>query len=130
MDYIDKHLATGSVNERYLPSIRAAMAIGKKLLNKYYTLTDHAEVYRIAMGTLFLIYANLELILKSLIYVVLDPKRKLEYFCSARWEEEWIETARNIVETEFEQGYSHMGDIDDETNSEVVSFFFVTLVLR
>lgn len=56
MDYIDKHLATGSVNEEYLPSIRAAMAIGKKLLNKYYTFTDHSEVYRIAMGKLFLIY--------------------------------------------------------------------------
>jgi hypothetical protein len=56
MDYIDKHLASGSVNGKYLPSIRAAMVVGKKLLNKYYTLTDHSEVYRIAMGTLLLVY--------------------------------------------------------------------------
>ena len=56
MDYIDKHLASGSVNGTYSPSIRAAMSVGKKLLNKYYTLTDHSEVYRIAMGKLILVY--------------------------------------------------------------------------
>jgi hypothetical protein len=60
MDYIDKHLALGSVNDKYLPSIPAAMVVGKTLLNKYYTLTDHSEVYRIAMGTLLLVYDELE----------------------------------------------------------------------
>jgi len=51
MDYIDDHLASGSLNPKYLPSIQASMLIGKKLLNKYYNMTDHSEVYRIAMGT-------------------------------------------------------------------------------
>ena len=51
MDFIDKHLASGSLNQQYLPSIRASMLIGKRLLNKYYDMTDHTEVYRIAMGT-------------------------------------------------------------------------------
>jgi hypothetical protein len=60
MDYIDKHLASGSVNDKYLPSICAAMVVGKKLLNKYYTLTDHSKVYRISMGTLLLVYDELE----------------------------------------------------------------------
>jgi hypothetical protein len=50
MDYIDKHLASGSLNTKYLPSIKASMLIGKQLLNKYYDMTDHSEVYRIAMG--------------------------------------------------------------------------------
>ena len=50
MDYIDKHLASGSINTKYLPSIQASMLIGKQLLNKYYNMTDHSEVYRIAMG--------------------------------------------------------------------------------
>ena len=50
MDYIDKHLATGALNTKYLPSIQASMLIGKQLLNKYYNMTDHSEVYRIAMG--------------------------------------------------------------------------------
>ena len=51
MDFIDKHLASGSLNQQYLPSIQASMLIGKRLLNKYYDMTDHTEVYRIAMGT-------------------------------------------------------------------------------
>jgi len=50
MDYIDKHLASGALNPKYLPSIQASMLIGKRLLNKYYNMTDHSEVYRIAMG--------------------------------------------------------------------------------
>jgi hypothetical protein len=50
MDYIDKHLASGALNPKYLPSIQASMLIGKRLLNKYYNVTDHSEVYRIAMG--------------------------------------------------------------------------------
>ena len=50
MDYIDKHLASGAFNAKYLPSIQASMLIGKRLLNKYYNVTDHSEVYRIAMG--------------------------------------------------------------------------------
>ena len=50
MDYIDKHLASGALNAKYLPSIQASMLIGKRLLNKYYNMTDHSEVYRIAMG--------------------------------------------------------------------------------
>jgi hypothetical protein len=68
--------------------------------------------------------------MKFLIYLVLDPKRKLEYFRSAGWEENWINTAREIVVAEFEQGYSHMADdIDEENNSEVVSFTFVTVMV-
>ena len=50
MDSIDKHLTSGALNAKYLPSIQASMFIGKRLLNKYYNMTDHSEVYRIAMG--------------------------------------------------------------------------------
>ena len=50
MDHIDKHLATAALNKKYEPPIQAAVAIGKKLLNKYYDMTDHSELYRIAMG--------------------------------------------------------------------------------
>ena len=52
MDHIDKVLATAADNSFKLsPAIRAALAIGKTTLNKYYNLTDQSEVYRIAMGT-------------------------------------------------------------------------------
>jgi len=50
MDHIDSHLATAARNIGYSASIRAALAIGKKTLNRYYNKTDHSEVYRIAMG--------------------------------------------------------------------------------
>lgn len=50
MDYIDKHLASSSLDAKYLPSIKASMLIGKRLLNKYYDFTDYSEVYRIAMS--------------------------------------------------------------------------------
>ena len=39
---------------------------------------------------------------------MLDPKRKLDYFRSAGWEEQWIETACEIVEEEFDRGYAGM----------------------
>ena len=50
MDHIDAHLATAAQSAVYSPSIRAALAIGKETLNRYYNKTDYSEVYRIAMG--------------------------------------------------------------------------------
>jgi hypothetical protein len=50
MDHIDQHLATAAIDNKYNPAIRAALAIGKKTLNRYYDRTDHSEVYRIAMS--------------------------------------------------------------------------------
>lgn len=50
MDHIDTTLAT-TLEDMAVPlSLRAALAIGKQTLNKYYNKTDHTEVYRIAMG--------------------------------------------------------------------------------
>jgi hypothetical protein len=56
MDIIDKHLATAVLNNKYKSSIQAALVVGKKHLNKYYTMTDHSELYRIAMGMCFDLY--------------------------------------------------------------------------
>ena len=50
MDHIDAHLATASHNSKYSPAICASLALGKAHLYKYYTMTDHSEVYRIAMS--------------------------------------------------------------------------------
>jgi histidinol phosphatase-like PHP family hydrolase len=49
MDHIDQHLATAACNHTY-KCIQAAVAMGKKLLNKYYSYTDHSKLYRIAMS--------------------------------------------------------------------------------
>ncbi|KAF5324122.1 hypothetical protein D9619_011280 [Psilocybe cf. subviscida] len=92
MDHIDATLATTMDDMTVPPSIRAAVAIGKRTLNKYYNKTDHTEVYQIAM--------------------VLDPQHKLEYFTKAGWEQEWINAARNIVRDEYDRTYA-LREVDD-----------------
>jgi hypothetical protein len=57
MDHIDAHLATASQNLKFSPAIRASLALGKTHLNKYYDMTDHSEVYQIAMSE-FLIHLS------------------------------------------------------------------------
>jgi hypothetical protein len=53
MDHLDQHLATSALDLSLPASIRAAATLGKRTLNKYYTMTDLSEVYRIAMGKAF-----------------------------------------------------------------------------
>ena len=50
MDYLDQHLTTSALDLSLLASICAATTLGKHTLNKYYMLTNHSEVYWIAMG--------------------------------------------------------------------------------
>ena len=50
MDWMHAELTAASNNEAYSPAIRAALKLGMGLLNKYYSLSDNSEVYRIAMG--------------------------------------------------------------------------------
>lgn len=53
MDYIDSTLATHSVDRALKPSIRAACALAKKTLNRYYSKTDDSNVYRVSMRAYF-----------------------------------------------------------------------------
>ncbi|KAI0337368.1 hypothetical protein BDW22DRAFT_1313653, partial [Trametopsis cervina] len=73
MDLLDEKLATDSLNKSYKPCIRAALNLGKQMINKYYDKTDSSEIYRIAM--------------------MLHPSYKLSYFREHNWEPEWIKTA-------------------------------------
>ena len=50
MDHLDQHLATSALDLSLPASIRAAATLGKRTLNQYYMMTDHSEVYWIAMG--------------------------------------------------------------------------------
>ncbi len=50
MDILDEQLTTNSRDKQYLPCIRAALNQGRKVINLYYSRTDHSELYRIAMG--------------------------------------------------------------------------------
>lgn len=50
MDYINDRLSAQANDRSLSPAIKASLGLGKKTLNRYYSLTDSSEVYRIAMG--------------------------------------------------------------------------------
>ncbi|KAG1782401.1 hypothetical protein EV702DRAFT_920180, partial [Suillus placidus] len=85
MDLIDTRMTKYSRDTKYSPSIRAAVRLAKKTLDRYYELTNTSEVYRIAM--------------------ILHPRHKLTYFKSTGWEQDWIRTAETLVRDEFERSY-------------------------
>ena len=50
MDRMYDELDSMKNNAANSPALRAALTLGQKLLNKYYSLTDDADVYRIAIS--------------------------------------------------------------------------------
>jgi hypothetical protein len=104
MDYINDRLSAQANDHLLSPAIRASLGLGKKTLNRYYSLTDSSEVYRIAMGA----YSGLRFSYmdsNNFLGTVLHPRHKLSYFKSAKWEQEWIDTAEELVHDEFERSY-------------------------
>jgi hypothetical protein len=95
MDTIDEVLATNALFSKYFVTIYAALSVGKKTLNRYYEKTDFSKTYHIAMGissfTLHFIIAYCPLL------SVLHSCHKLNYFKSAKWEDDWIKTAIQLV---------------------------------
>lgn len=55
MDLIDDQFSTWLAEGTFSAPVLAAITIAKKTLNRYYSLTDDGEVYRLAMSTLALI---------------------------------------------------------------------------
>jgi len=56
MDHIDTVFTNGIINTKTLhPALRAALRIAKITLNRYYSLIDESETYRIAMGMFLLV---------------------------------------------------------------------------
>ncbi|KIM52113.1 hypothetical protein SCLCIDRAFT_40861, partial [Scleroderma citrinum Foug A] len=87
MDYIDEVFTNSALKKEVLhPAIRAAIGLGKRTLNHYYSLTDSSELYRIAM--------------------VLHPRHKLEYFKLAGWKPPWIATAHKLVNDRYDESYA------------------------
>jgi hypothetical protein len=50
MDHIDETLTSQATSRDFEPSIRAAIGLAKKTLNRYYSATDQSDVYHIAIG--------------------------------------------------------------------------------
>ena len=106
MDHIDEYKTTASQDLNYSAAIRAALALGKRTLNRYYDKTDHSEIYRIAMGMLSGWF--LPIVILNILYSVLHPCHKLNYFKKAGWDDTWIKTTQEIVCTKFDQTYAFM----------------------
>ncbi|KIK14243.1 hypothetical protein PISMIDRAFT_35759, partial [Pisolithus microcarpus 441] len=86
MDYIDEIFMTTMLDDTCLdPSIQAAVGLMKRTLNKYYSLTDMSDLYRIVM--------------------VLHPRHKLEYFRQAKWEADWIKMVGELVRRNYDSSY-------------------------
>ncbi|KAI4518011.1 hypothetical protein K525DRAFT_180728, partial [Schizophyllum commune Loenen D] len=85
MDRLDTELATFCIDNSLEPAIRAAAKLAKSTLNRYYSLTDESDVYRIAM--------------------VLHPRHKLQYFRKQGWEDAWVTAAEIITRTTWEDEY-------------------------
>jgi hypothetical protein len=58
MDKMHAELSAAAENVEYSPALLAALSLGKTLLDKYYSLTDDSEVYRIAMGVYIIIIVD------------------------------------------------------------------------
>src|ERR1700724_231524 len=101
MDHINEHIAMAAINNNYPLAIKAALAIGKKALNRYYDKTDHSEVFRIAMG----MYESYCIKLFSYLLLVLHPCHKLRYFKNAGWKDNWVKEVEEIVRSEFDRLY-------------------------
>ncbi|TFY79033.1 hypothetical protein EWM64_g4980 [Hericium alpestre] len=99
MDKLDLGL-NPATQKHYHPAIRAAMKLARNKMDRYWNMTDLSSTYRIAM--------------------VLHPGLKLQYFRNHHWEDEWIETAENLVREEYAHHYEHENDaVESEINDAV-----------
>ncbi|TFK85082.1 hypothetical protein K466DRAFT_464726, partial [Polyporus arcularius HHB13444] len=71
MDLIDNTLTKAIRNENLDDAIRTAVGLVKRVLSKYYKLSDLSSMYRIAL--------------------VMHPRHKLQYFECTGWPKAWID---------------------------------------
>ncbi|KAG2097505.1 uncharacterized protein F5147DRAFT_816504 [Suillus discolor] len=105
IDHIDEmllaHESSSSLTRNR--AVQSALTLGKKTLDRYYSLTDKSDVYRVTM--------------------VLHPRHKLQYFRMAQWDQDWIATAEQLVRNEFDLNYANLDvpdggmEIDDTEHS-------------
>jgi hypothetical protein len=55
------------------------------------------------------------------VHIVLHPRHKLQYFKATGWEQEWIDTAEEIVRDEFEKNYAVSPVVHEKSNSTEAS---------
>jgi hypothetical protein len=51
MDTIDRAFTTAAMDdEEFCLPIKLGLELGKRIMNKYYNLTDESEIYRVSIG--------------------------------------------------------------------------------
>ena len=65
-------------------------------------------------------YLNILSINLYFLNLVLHPRHKLKYFKDASWEQDWIDTAKDIVQAEFNRSYAKSELSDDESDFDTV----------
>jgi hypothetical protein len=117
MDHIDMVFTNACLpTSKFNPAVRAAIKIAKKTLNRYYSLTDASELFRITMGKLSI--SPRVAIIISFVYQVLHPRYKLGYFKAAGWTQEWIDTAEDLVRNQFDLKYTSQYSDDDDAGKD------------
>ena len=116
MDNINDRLTAQANNDAYSPAICVALGIAKKILNHYYSRTDDSEAYRIAMSKWDCLSEYIFLLISS----VLHLKYKLNYFKTAKWEQVWVDTAEELIRTEYRDKYEE----DEASDSDTVEVRF------
>ncbi|KAJ7929832.1 hypothetical protein B0H13DRAFT_1560978, partial [Mycena leptocephala] len=64
-------------------SVKMALLLATKTMNRYYGRTDESNIYRISM--------------------IIHPGLKMAYFKKQNWPSGWINNARHIVRTEYKK---------------------------
>ena len=125
MGHIDEVLTANTVERQFSAAIRAALTMGKRTLNHYYTKTDLSEVYRIAMGVYFgTVWQKC-----SNFFPVLHPRHKLIYFRNAGWSEKRCKAAHHVVRHTFELCYKYKECPEEQPEPVSVDKVRVPIVL-
>jgi hypothetical protein len=57
MDTVDRAFTTASMgDEDFCLPVKLGLELGKRIMNKYYNLTDESEIYRVSIGIFFVFF--------------------------------------------------------------------------
>jgi len=116
MDTINWAFMTASMDdEDFCLPIKVALELSKRLMNKYYNLTDESEIYRssIRMGSLLISCCCL------IYFVVHHPGLKTQYFKDNKWQQDWQDEAIAIAQRIYDDEYQDPGMLNDMPGASV-----------
>jgi len=117
MDTIDRAFTTAAMDgEEFCLPIKLGLKLGKRIMNKYYNLTDESEIYRVSIGNFcFLCFS----IVTNILNIVLHPSLKARYFKANKWPQEWEDEAIEITHRIFDEDYKDFGIVKDRSTSSM-----------